>query len=74
MITAGWTRFGEYSHFLKGNKNTICLKREFMYRVILLAMTYEAETWTRTQLHQRNLSPQKCGNIGPRHHKKRYHP
>ena len=33
-ITSGWRRFGEYSHFLKDRKISICLKRTIMDMVI----------------------------------------
>ena len=49
-ITSGWTRFGEYSHFLKDSNIPICLKRKIMDTVIQPVMTYGAETWTLTKL------------------------
>ena len=53
--TSRWRRFGKYSHFLKDRKIPICLKRKIMHTVILLAMTYGAETWALTK-HQEKLA------------------
>ena len=48
-ITSEWRRFGEYSHFLKDRKISICLKRIIMDAVILPAMTYGGKTWALTK-------------------------
>ena len=54
-ITSRWRRFGKYSHFLKDRKIPICLKRKIMDTVILLAVTYGAETWSLTKHQEKKL-------------------
>ncbi|XP_046856047.1 uncharacterized protein LOC124449140 [Xenia sp. Carnegie-2017] len=51
-ITSAWKRFGQYSMFMRDQRMPMCLKRKIMDTVILLAMTYGAETWALTN-HQR---------------------
>ena len=56
IITSGWRRFGEYSHFLKDRKIPICLKRTIMDTVIMPDMTYGAETWALIKHQEKKLA------------------
>jgi hypothetical protein len=55
-ITAGWRRFGQYSHFLKNRNIPNCLKKKIMDTVILPSLTYGAETWALTKQQSRKLA------------------
>ena len=65
-ITLGWSRFGEYSHFVKDRNILICWKRNIMD--ILPATTYGAETWTNKSLEETDRGPTKHGAIVVKHH------
>jgi hypothetical protein len=55
-ITAGWRRFGQYSHFLKDKNIPNNLKKRIMDTVILPSLTYGAETWALTKHQARKLA------------------